>query len=99
MFVPMALTLLTAPLLWKQGLLYRAAALGQFALHSAAILGYIKRESPLGKSKVLSLPYFLDMTNLASILAVKSLLRGEIRDVWEAERALEDGHQGSEPGK
>jgi cellulose synthase/poly-beta-1,6-N-acetylglucosamine synthase-like glycosyltransferase len=91
MFIPMILALVSAPLLWHYGLFYRLAALGQVALHVGALLGYVLRDFALGKSRLLSLPYFLDMTNLAAALAVKDLLRGESRDVWEAERAIIDG--------
>jgi cellulose synthase/poly-beta-1,6-N-acetylglucosamine synthase-like glycosyltransferase len=91
MFIPMILALVSAPMLWGHGLLYRLATLGQVALHLAALLGYVLQDTASGKSSLLSLPYFLDMTNLAAALAVKDLLRGESRDVWEAERTAVDG--------
>lgn len=94
MFFPLLLTLVTAPILWGYGPFYRLAALGQIALHSSALVGYALRDSALGKLKFLSLPYFLDMTNLAAALAVRDLLRGESRDVWQAERAAGDGDMG-----
>jgi cellulose synthase/poly-beta-1,6-N-acetylglucosamine synthase-like glycosyltransferase len=88
MFLPIAITLLCALFLWEQGVFYQLAAVGQLALHAAALAGYVLRDSRLGKSRLLSLPYFLDMTNLACFLAVKRLLQGENRDAWNAERAV-----------
>ena len=87
MFIPMLITFVSAPLLWSQSWFYKIAALSQLALHSTAVVGYLLRHTALGRAKLFSFPFYLDMTNLASFLAVRDLLKGENRDVWNAERA------------
>ncbi|HSO28076.1 MAG TPA: glycosyltransferase family 2 protein [Anaerolineales bacterium] len=90
MLLPLLVTVVTAPLLWSHGLIYRLASLAQLALHSAAGLGYLLRDHPVGKSKVLSFPYHLDMVNLTGLIALINLLRGQSYDVWKAERATDE---------
>lgn len=87
MIFPLVITALTAPLLWSRGLVYRLATLAQGALHGAAGLGYLLRDYPIGKNKVLSFPYHLDMVNFAGLVATTNLWRGQSYDVWQAERA------------
>jgi cellulose synthase/poly-beta-1,6-N-acetylglucosamine synthase-like glycosyltransferase len=93
MFIPMLATMISAAALWKRGWFYRLATIGQIAVHSAAVVGYTLNRTRLGKSKLLSFPYYLDMTNLASAAALRNLLRGESRDVWDAERAMSDDYR------
>ena len=87
MFLPMFVTMATAPLLWSRSLIYQFAAVGQLVFHIAAAIGYFLRHTPAGRSKILGFPYYLDMTHLTSILALKDLFSGRNRDVWQAERA------------
>ncbi len=86
MALPLLVTAVTAPLLWAQSALYRLAALGQFALHGAALIGWLGHGTRWGKTKLLTLPYHFDMVNLATLVAVKNLLVGKRFDVWSAER-------------
>lgn len=37
--------------------------------------------------KLLSLPFFLDMVNVAALVALVKLLRGERRDIWVPQRS------------
>jgi cellulose synthase/poly-beta-1,6-N-acetylglucosamine synthase-like glycosyltransferase len=90
MAIPLLGLFFSAPLLWKQGLIYRLATIGQMAFHSAAALGYRMRDKHRGRLKFLSLPYHLDMVNLATLAGVSNLLRGVKYDVWLAERADRD---------
>lgn len=86
MGVPLLLTALTAPLLWQRGWLYRLAALAQGGLHGAAALGFLLRRTRAGQTKALSLPFFLDMVNVAAIVAVVRLMRGDRGVIWEPQR-------------
>jgi cellulose synthase/poly-beta-1,6-N-acetylglucosamine synthase-like glycosyltransferase len=90
MAIPLLGLLISAPFLWSQGPVYRLAAIGQMAFHGVAALGYKLRATRWGRFKLLSLPYHLDMVNLATLAGVGNLLRGVQYDVWQAERAERD---------
>ena len=84
--LPLLLLLLSAPLLWQQGWLYQAVAAGNIALYSLALAGYLLRAHPLGRSRLLSLPLFFAMVNLAALVALINLLRGRRADIWATRR-------------
>lgn len=86
MVVPLIGIGLSAPLLWRRGWLYRIATLGQFGLHGAGLLGFALRGTRLGRSKVLSLPLFFDMVNVAALAALVNLIRGDRHDIWVPQR-------------
>lgn len=86
MALPLLVTAVTAPLLWHQNWLYRLAALGQFALHGAALAGWLADRNHWHKSKLITLPYHFDMVNIATLVALKNLVAGTRFDVWSAER-------------
>jgi cellulose synthase/poly-beta-1,6-N-acetylglucosamine synthase-like glycosyltransferase len=87
MGVPFFIVALSAPTLWRRGWLYKLATISQTGLHGAALLGYLLRGTKLGRLKLLSLPFFLDMVNVAALVALVRLLRGERRDVWTPQRS------------
>lgn len=87
MVVPIALLALSAPFLWQRGWLYKLATIGQAGLHGAATLGWLLRDTKPGRSKLLSLPFFFDMVNVAALAAVANLVRGERHDIWVPQRA------------
>ena len=91
--IPMIVAALSAPLLWRRGWLYKLATLGQFGLHGLAVIGYLLRGSNLGRKKFFSMPFFLDMVNVAGIIAFVRLLRGKRQDVWTTQRSTEETPQ------
>lgn len=86
MALPLLVTAVTAPLLWRQGWLYRLAALGQLGLHGTALVGWLAQQRGRRPAKLLSLPTHFDMVNLATLVALKNLATGVRFDVWTAER-------------
>lgn len=86
MVIPLLLIGLTTPFLWARGWLYQVAAFAQFGLHTSALLGHLLQSRSADISKLLSFPYYLDMTNVAALRALVDLLRGRSRDVWDAQR-------------
>jgi cellulose synthase/poly-beta-1,6-N-acetylglucosamine synthase-like glycosyltransferase len=86
MALPLLVTAVTAPLLWSEGWFYRLAALAQTGLHGAALLGWLADKKQWKKIKLLTLPYHFDMVNIATLVALKNLVRGTRFDVWMAER-------------
>lgn len=97
MVLPLIGLFLSAPLLWRRGWLYRLATLGQATLHGAALAGYLLRDTRLGKLKLLSLPLFFDLVNIAALIAATNVLRGRRYDLWLTQRAGEVGDGTSAP--
>lgn len=88
MAVPIVLLAGTGASLWRHGVLYRVVAALAIALHLAGAAGFVLRNRPLGRAKPLALPAYFGMVNVASLLAVWSLVRGGGSDAWVPERAL-----------
>lgn len=89
MAFPLVVTAISAPLLWKRSWIYKLATLGQLLIHGLALAGYLLRGTKLGRKKPLSVPFFFDMVNLAAVLALVKLLRGERADFWSTQRATD----------
>lgn len=77
---------LGAPPLWSRGRLYRAAAVAQAGLYGAGALGYALRATRLGHWKPLRRARTFLITNLATVLALWSILRGRRGDLWTPQR-------------
>jgi cellulose synthase/poly-beta-1,6-N-acetylglucosamine synthase-like glycosyltransferase len=84
-FVPLAVLVVTAPLLWADGVTYRLATLGQIALYGAAAVGGVIPSR--GRfSRIASIPFFFCMVNAAAAVATWNLLRGKTIESWEPRR-------------
>ncbi len=88
MVLPLLVIGLTAPTLWRHGWLYRLVTLGQGMLHSAALLGFLLRDTSRGGNKLLSLPFFFDMVHVAALAALWNLARGTRHDIWVPQREI-----------
>jgi glycosyltransferase involved in cell wall biosynthesis len=87
MVVPLLSIAVTSPLLWRRGGLYRAATVGQTAFYALGAAGILLAGRPLGRHKVLALPAFFTLVNVASLRAVWNVLRGRQIDRWEPRRS------------
>jgi hypothetical protein len=85
--VPVAVLLWATPWLWTWHPFYQLALIAQLGVHGLAALAWWGREGPLGRSKLLSLPLFFDMVNVAGVLALVGHLRGERHLGWVPHRA------------
>ncbi len=85
--VPLLVLSVTAPLLWRHGWFYKLITIGKYSVHSAGILGYVLRNTRIGQVKVLSLPFFFEMVNIAAVVAVANLFRRERHDIWVPQRS------------
>ena len=85
MVIPLVLLSLTAPFLGAHGWFYKLAALGQFAFHGAAALGFVLRNTSLGQLKLLRLPFFFDMVYTAAAVALVNLFSGARHDIWKTQ--------------
>jgi glycosyltransferase involved in cell wall biosynthesis len=87
MALPLLAIAVTSPLLWRHGALYRAATAGQAAFYALGAAGILLAGRPLGRHKVLALPAFFTLVNVASLRAVGNVLRGRHIDRWEPRRS------------
>lgn len=86
--IPLLLLIISAPMLWSVGRIYKLATLGQIGLHGAALTGFLLRHTWLGKSKFLNLPFHFDLIYVAAGVALMNTLRGKRYSTWGSERAV-----------
>lgn len=84
--LPLVALSISAPLLWQRGWLYRLMTLGLWGVHGLGFLGFLLRGTRLGRTKLLSLPFFFELVNAAVLTALVGLLRGERHDTWVPQR-------------
>ena len=86
--LPVALLVLFAcsAALGASGALYLIAAAGQAAFYSVAGAGYLLRRTRFGQQKYLYIPFFYCMANVAALVAVAKLIRGERIALWQPQR-------------
>lgn len=82
MAVPAALTVVSGLLLWPRGTVYRAAGGVGAAIAALAVAGWRLRDTPAGRVRLLSLPAFAGSVALASLVALRDLVRGTRHDTW-----------------
>lgn len=70
------------------GRVYLLAGIAQATFYGLAVGGFLLRGSSLGRFRVLSVPYYFSMVNLAALLGVLSILRGERRERWTPRQGL-----------
>lgn len=83
---PLLLMFIANLFLWNAGIFYQLTLLAQVALYGCGLLGFWLNGTRLGRSKLLSLPFFFCMVNAASFLATINILRGHRIDRWEPKR-------------
>jgi cellulose synthase/poly-beta-1,6-N-acetylglucosamine synthase-like glycosyltransferase len=83
---PLLLLALVSPSLWRRGRLYQAATVAQFGFYSLAGAGWLLRQSRWGSLKVLALPFYFCLVNVAALIAAVNLLRGKRIEKWQPER-------------
>ncbi|MDQ3344738.1 MAG: glycosyltransferase family 2 protein [Chloroflexota bacterium] len=88
MVFPMIVLALGAVALWRDGRLYRWAAVGQLTFYAAACVGLMPWH--WGRRKVFALPAFICLATAASAAASWNMLRGRRIDRWEPSRS-QDG--------
>jgi len=84
--IPLAGLLVSTPALTGLHPLYAVALVGQVCFHVLALLGWLLRHHPVGQLRLLSLPLFFDMANLAGLIALFDVLRGRQRLGWVPDR-------------
>ena len=89
LFIPLLGLAGSAPRLRSRGRLYKLAIFGQAGLHGAALVGFLLRETRLGRLRPVRAAFAFDMVHVASLAALLDLMRGrrERDDIWVPQRA------------
>ena len=90
-FVPQIALMVTAPLLWQDGLLYQIATVGQLAFYALALLGLVLQKIGVAPPKLVSVASYFCMVNFAAAVAWTNFLRGHSIELWEPQREAENG--------
>lgn len=98
MVFPLALIALLSPMLWKRGPLYKVFTLAQAAFYGLALSYLPLKKTRLGRTKLLTLPFYFCMVNVACFRAVLNLLRGRRIERWEPRREPTSQNGAGAPG-
>lgn len=86
MVFPLLAVAATSPSLWREGSLYQGATVAQAAFYCCAVAGLLAARRPLGRRKLLAIPAFFVLVNVAALRATWNLLRGNRIDRWQPQR-------------
>jgi cellulose synthase/poly-beta-1,6-N-acetylglucosamine synthase-like glycosyltransferase len=86
--VPFALPLLlvASAFLWPVSILYRITLIAQIVFYGLGIIGFLLRSTPWGRLWPIYGPYYFCQANVAALVGVTGLLRGERIAVWQPQR-------------
>jgi poly-beta-1,6-N-acetyl-D-glucosamine synthase len=86
--VPVSLAILgiASVAAWSHGPLYQAAVLAQASFYGMASVGYLLRRSRMGRLRLLYIPFYYCMANVACSVAWVHALRGRRIEVWQPQR-------------
>jgi cellulose synthase/poly-beta-1,6-N-acetylglucosamine synthase-like glycosyltransferase len=85
--IPLILLFLSAALLYSEGPVYRFALYLQGLWHTVAVLGLFLRQRRLPGSRLLAMPFFIDLVYVAALVAMKDVLLGRTYACWRTKRA------------
>jgi cellulose synthase/poly-beta-1,6-N-acetylglucosamine synthase-like glycosyltransferase len=85
--IPLLVVALTTGLLATRGRIYALAAVAQAAFYSLGAAGALLGGSPAGRRRLLSLPAYFCLVQVASLHATMNLVRGITYERWEPSRA------------
>ena len=88
-FLPLGMLFFVSPFLWKAGLLYQMATMGQVAFYSCALSGWLLHRTRFGRKKIFTIPFYFCMVNTASLVAILNVLRGRQIKHWEPQRTAQ----------
>ncbi len=97
MALPLAVLALATAALWQSGPIYLLAAVGQAISYALAATGLALRNHALGRSKLLTLPAYFLLVQVASLHATWNLVRGKRYERWQPTRAVEGSAEPAEP--
>ncbi|HYI08025.1 MAG TPA: glycosyltransferase family 2 protein [Thermoanaerobaculia bacterium] len=77
----------TSAVLSRSGWFYTLAFAGQMLIYTLALLGALVRDKPLGRSKLLTVPYYFCFVNAAAFIGILGMLRGRKTSAWSTRAA------------
>lgn len=83
---PLLTLAMVSPFLWEAGFLYRMATLAQVIFYACAVLGSLLHDTPFGRKKIFTIPFYFCMVNAAALFAIIKVLRGQQIKHWEPQR-------------
>jgi cellulose synthase/poly-beta-1,6-N-acetylglucosamine synthase-like glycosyltransferase len=86
---PLLTLFFVSPFLWKNGLFYQLATLGQVVFYLCALLGLLLDGTRFRRMKLFTIPFYFCMVNAASLVAIICVLRGQQIKHWAPQRAVE----------
>lgn len=86
LWLPLLATIAVLPLLWSNGWLYRAYAVCAAVFLALGTAGWVLRSWRIGGAKLLTLPFYVGMVQLAAAFATIGTLVGKRVHRWEPER-------------
>jgi hypothetical protein len=90
MAVPLLVVALSGPLLWGSGLVYQVATLGGATVAGLGTIGLVAPRSRLCRHRLIALPAYFVLVNVASLEALWNLASGRRIERWEPRRAPGD---------
>lgn len=84
--IPLIVLFLVSPFLWKVSLFYQLATITQIMFYACAGAGYFLDRTRSGPMKLLTIPFYFCMVNIASLVAIVKVLSGSQIKHWEPQR-------------
>lgn len=84
--IPLIVLFLVSPFLWKVSLFYQLATIMQIMFYACAGAGYFLDRTRSGPMKLLTIPFYFCMVNIASLVAIVKVLSGSQIKHWEPQR-------------
>ena len=72
--------------LWPAHIFYQIALIGQFAVYSLGLMGFLFRNTSLGRKRMLYIPYYFFQANAAAILGFYWFIKGQRISIWSPQR-------------
>lgn len=83
---PLLTLFLVSPFVWQAGFLYQLATLAQVLFYACAVSGLLLHDTPFGRKKIFTIPFYFCMVNAAALFAIIKVLRGQQIKHWEPQR-------------
>jgi hypothetical protein len=91
------MALLSSAFLWRAGALYRVITIGQGVFYAAAAIGYLSTRWGL-RLRIIYVPFYFVLANLAVLLAWVRWARGRHQYVWQkTERVMPTAEPANRP--
>jgi cellulose synthase/poly-beta-1,6-N-acetylglucosamine synthase-like glycosyltransferase len=84
--VPLIVLFFVSPFLWKVSWFYQVATILQVLFYASAGFGYFLDRTRSGLMKLLTIPFYFCMVNVASLVAIIKVLSGSQIKHWEPQR-------------